>query len=418
LCGEPVFVCQNLGAILHTPASTVKPFSYKDLTMNAQPLPSRKFIRKTALADSEYDTNFQKLDRDVIAAVSSPEADAVTPLMSKIYLRLLQAPDECRESERVLRFTGETREGKWVKAWDQLCRHLKVSSETANKALTWMHDEGIIGYSAFKNGVGIRIFLNRAVSSIATRQASGGKKILAFSPASAGERAASESETAFKDSYAVSDSSDSDKNPRAPKNGADTKPDDKTDPEPTPTPDQQDRSTPPQREAGRLKYVPGQPVAITVDEIIERLKGELEPCVNKAATRAAEQTAAREMARTREWFETRALPKAVRVAQHETYDLLRKHGSVDERARRARADLQVGRADSDSYAPHVAHKLSPEEIRETAETCVALLETQGKSIGVTLSEISSEGGGWLLPEDAPRVREATQTLLRERSERR
>ena len=61
--------------------------------------------------------------------------------------------------------------------------------------------------------------------------------------------------------------------------------------------------------------------------------------------------------------------------------------------------------------------LSPEEILETAETCVALLETQGKSIDVTLSEISSEGG-WLLPEDAPRVREVAQTLLRERGERR
>ena len=150
--------------------------------MLAQPQPIRRFTRRTALGDNEYDTNFLKLDRDIMAAVSSPEADAVTPLMSKIYLRLLQTPDVCREGERVLRFTGETREGKWVKAWDQLCRHLKVSSETANKALTWMHDEGIIGYSAFKNGVGIRIFLNRAVSSIATRPGSGGKKILAFSP--------------------------------------------------------------------------------------------------------------------------------------------------------------------------------------------------------------------------------------------
>lgn len=143
--------------------------------MIAQPQQTPKFIRKTTLRESEYDTNFQKLDRDVIAAVSSPDADAVTPLMSKIYLRLLQTPTECRESECVLRFTGETWEGKWMKAWDQLCRHLRVSSETANKALSWMHDEGIIGYSAFKNGVGIRIFLNRAVNSIAVRQSPGAK---------------------------------------------------------------------------------------------------------------------------------------------------------------------------------------------------------------------------------------------------
>ena len=158
-------------------------------------------------------------------------------------------------------------------------------------------------------------------------------------------------------------------------------------------------------------------VTVSVNEIVERLKTELEPCVKAAATQAATQASAREIARTREWFETKALPKAVRVAQHETYNLLRKHGSVDERARRARADLEVGRAASDSYEPPVPHKLAPEEVRETAETCVALLETQGKLIDVTLSEISSEGGGWLLPEDAPRVREAAQTLLRERGER-
>jgi hypothetical protein len=42
--------------------------------------------------------------------------------------------------------------------------------------------------------------------------------------------------------------------------------------------------------------------------------------------------------------------------------------------------------------------------------CIALLETQGKSIEVTLSEISSEGGGWLLPEDVSRVREAAREL--------
>ena len=72
--------------------------------MIAQPLPTQRFVRKTVLGDNEYDTNFQKMDRDIIAAVSSPEADQITPLMSKIYLRLLQTPTECKESERILRF--------------------------------------------------------------------------------------------------------------------------------------------------------------------------------------------------------------------------------------------------------------------------------------------------------------------------
>jgi hypothetical protein len=39
-----------------------------------------------------------------------------------------------------------------------------------------------------------------------------------------------------------------------------------------------------------------------------------------------------------------------------------------------------------------------------------MLETQGKSIEVTLSEISAEGGGWLLPGDAPLVREMAREL--------
>jgi hypothetical protein len=385
--------------------------------MAAQPNFSNRFVRKTRLSANEYHKHFIKLDEEIIAAITSAEADKVTPLMSKIYLRLVNAPGRYWEREGVLRFEAECREGKQVKAWDLLCETLGVASATANKAITWMHGQCIIGYFAGKNGVGLRIFLNRASSSIGVRAASPGRKILRFAPASSGAGHASPNEAAFKDSYAVSDGSDPDLNPRAPKNGADTKPAGKTDSDPAPRLDTQSRV--PNRGEGKEVEATSQHSGMaSVDEIVARLKNELEPCVRSAATHAATQTAAREMARTREWFETKALPKAVRVAQHETYDLLRKHGQVDERARRARVDLEVGRAASDSYTPTVAHNLTPEEIRETAETCVALLETQSKSIDVTLSEIGSEGGGWLLPEDAPRVREAAQDLLRERSERR
>src|SRR5438105_1726119 len=383
--------------------------------MAARPSFSTRFIRKTQLSANEYHKNFFKLDEEIIAAITSAEADKVTPLMSKIYLRLVNAPDRYWEREGVLRFEAECREGKQVKAWDLLCETLGVASATANKAITWLHDSGIIGYFAGKNGVGLRIFLNRATTSIGVRAASAGQKILRFAPASSDAGHASPNEPAFNDSFADPDSSDSDIKPHAPKNGADTKRVDKKVLNPTPQLDTQSHT----EQAGREVAAPVQgPSTVSVDEIVERLKSELEPCVKAAATQAATQTAAREMARTREWFETKALPKAVRVAQHETYDLLRTHGSVDDQSRRARAGLDVGRASSDSYTPPAAHKLSPEEIRETAETCMALLETQGKSIDVMLSEISSEGGGWLLPEDAPRVREAAQALLRERGERR
>jgi hypothetical protein len=389
----------------------------KGIEMAAQPNFSDRFVRRTQLSANEYHKNFLKLDEGIIAAVTSAEADKVTPLMSKIYLRLVNAPTRFWEREGVLRFEAESREGDHVKAWAVLCEVLGVASATASKALTWLHDSGIIGYFAGKNGVGVRIFLNRASASIGVRVAAPGQKILRFPPASSNEYPASPNEPAFNDSFAVPEISDSDKNRRAPKNGADEKPVGKKVLDPIPSPDAlpgtMNHGEGREGEASSRRYG-----TASVDEIVERLKRELEPCVKAAATQAAAQTATREIARTREWFETKALPKAVRVAQHETYDLLRKHGTLDERERHARAGLEVGRSASDSYTPPVAHRLSPEEIRETAETCVALLETQGKSIDVTLSEISSEGGGWLLPEDAPRVREVAQTLLSERNERR
>src|ERR687883_714881 len=205
--------------------------------MAAHPNFSNRFVRKTQLSAGEYHKNFLKLDEEIIAAVTSAEADKVTPLMSKIYLRLVNAPDQYWERDGVLRLEAECREAGQVKAWDVLCDLVGVASATANKAVTWLHDSGIIGYFAGKNGVGIRIFLNRASSSIGVRAASPGQKILRFAPASSDAAHASPDEAAFKDSFADLESSDSDLNPHAPKNGADTKIVGKTDSEPTPPPD-------------------------------------------------------------------------------------------------------------------------------------------------------------------------------------
>jgi len=361
-----------------------------------------RFVRRTSLGPGEYRKNFRLIDREIIEAVTSPESDAVTPLMSKIYLRLVNAPEGCWERDGVLRFESELRESGQVKAWSALCEVLGVASATANKALRWMHDEGIIGYFAGKNGVGIRIFLNRASSSV-------GKKILPFPPASSGARPASPDETAFKDSFADSDGLDPDFNSRAPKNGAETDGEVKTPsaPAPAPLPDRQPHPGSGAGEARPARVA----AAVPVDEIVRRLRDELEPCVRTAAAQAAR----REHERTRQWLERSGIPKATRVAQHEAYNVLRSHGLINSSAGRARAGLEVGRAD-DAHAT-AARPLTPEEIAETAETCVALLETQGKSVDVTLSEISSEGGGWLLPQDAPKVREAAQALLGERTER-
>jgi hypothetical protein len=401
-----VFVCQNLNDILRTPVIKVKPFILKDLTMRLQPLLVPRFVRRTSLGPNEYRKNFRQLDREVIDAVTSPEADRVTPLMSKIYLRLANSPGKFWEREGVLKFEAGQAEGRPMRAWALLCELLGVASATANKALRWMHEQGIIGYFAGKNGVGIRIFLNRASSSIGARSA--GKNFLAFPRASFVGIHTSSDEAAFNDSYADSEVLETDLNPRAPKSGAETKSVGKTSSAQTgsPTLVTHTSHTLEGGEQSTERPVSG---TVSVEEIVERLRSKLEPCVREVAARAAAQSAAREMERTRQWFETKALPKAVRVAQHETYDLLRKHEAVDGRRGLASAGPSVGRSAHD-YTASAARRLTPEEVRERAEVCVALLETQGKSIEVTLSDLSSEGGGWLLPEDAPRVREAAQEL--------
>ena len=177
-----------------------------------------RFIRRTSLAPHEYRKNFHQVDGEVIVAVTSPEADRVTPLMSKIYLRLVSAPADCWEGPGTLYFSAKTvAGGNQVKASKMLYGVLGVASATAHKALSWMHEQGIIGYSSGKNGVGIRIFLNRAATSIGLRDGRAGKKILPFAGGSNGEHHGSSAEPAFKDSFAVQrDDSDTDLNPRAP----------------------------------------------------------------------------------------------------------------------------------------------------------------------------------------------------------
>jgi hypothetical protein len=376
--------------------------------MTLQALPATRFVRRTQLGPGEYRRNFRQIDADIIAAVTSREADEVTPLMSKIYLRLVSAPVEFREREGVLYFRAKEADGRLVKASKVLYELLGVASATAHKALHWMHGQGIIGYFAGKNGVGIRIFLNRASGSIGVRADSADKKILPFARNSNEKAGGSAVEPAFNDSFADSEVLEIDLNPRAPKNGAETKSfgESASAPSRPPTPVTCTSHAREERELLIARPVIG---ALFVAEVVERLRSELEPCVREAAARAALQSASREMERTREWFESKALPKAVRVAQRETYDLLRKHDGVEGRRGRASAGTEVARAAGD-YTAIAPRPLTPEEIRETAEVCVALLEAQGKSIEVTLSEISNEGGGWLLPEDTTRVREAARAL--------
>lgn len=372
----------------------------------------QRFVRRTSLTPDEYRTNFRQLDCDVIAMLTSDEASIVTAQMSKIYLSLINAPTSYWECNGVLRFAGEERAGEWHTAWEQLLSLVGVASATARKALAWMSEQAIIGYYAGRNGAGIRIFINRAASSIGLKS-SKHQKNLHLVAASTATPHTSHIEACFNDSFAVLDSLDTDLNPPAPEYGAHTKSLAKTLCEPA----AEDVGQPPPTTRPKGREVAAAAMAYSstasMNELVERLRSELEPCVRSAVTQAAAQAATSEIARTREWFETKALPKAVRVAQRESYNLLRKHGTLGEQADHIQAGLQVGRS---HYVPPEARLRTAEEIAEVAEMCVALLEVQGKAVDITLAEISTDAAGWLLPEDAPRVRERAQSLLLARSE--
>jgi CRP-like cAMP-binding protein len=226
-----------------------------------------------------------------------------------------------------------------------------------------------------------------------------GQKILRLVQASSGAPRTSPNEAAFNDSFAVLETLETDINSRAPENGADNTTVDKISSDPTrPIPANQLSST---RPCNPTAQTPG---IFALDEIITRLRAELEPAMQSAARNAA----AREHERTREWLENRGLPKAARVAQHEAYNVLRKYGVISESARCSRAHAEVGRSD---YIPPEPQPLTDTEIADLTEACVAMFETKGQSIDLTLSEMSAEAGGLLLPEDAPWVRDHANALL-------
>lgn len=347
-----------------------------------------QFVRRTTLNSDEYRKNFRQIDCDVIEALTSLEADQVTSQMSKIYLRLSNASQECWERQGVLRFAGYEREGKWQTAWEQLVSLSGVASATARKALAWMSKQGIIGYYAGKNGAGIRIFFNRAVSSIGQRPGQD-QKNLRLIQTSTGASHTSFGEAGLKESHADIESLELDLVPQTPQNGA------------------AKINTGNELVNQKLTAAPTTRMTnIDSDEIIDRIVRQVLPQVKAAA--------AREQERTREWFISAALPKAIRVAQSSAYDVLRANGAINEspihssnNTRGHSNDREVGKHTRTEIAPQ---RLSDEEIEELAESCIALLVTQGQAIDRTLTEMSIEAGGFLLPEDASKIRARAEAL--------
>jgi hypothetical protein len=355
-----------------------------------------RFVRRTTLGEDEYRRNFRQIDCDAIELVKSAEARKVTRLMGTLYLTLINAPPEYWEREGVLRFAGGDGEGVPRTAWQQLVDLLDCGNTTAKKALDWMHDQGVIGYFAGKNGAGIRIFINRATNSIGKR--AGQKNLrLVRTPASASHTPVAG--TPFNDSSAVSEVLDIDLNPRAPKNGAEQTEVVKTDPDPYPTSSRHSPQSPGTSERPAAPPVPR--VIVPVEEIVSRLRRELEPSLESAARRAA----AHEHERTREWLESKGLPKAARVAQREAFNVLRKYGVIKDAAQSTHTDV------GGSHPAQEPQSLSDDEVEELAQACIAMLEVKGQSVELTLSEMSAEAGGFVLSADAPRVRARAEDLL-------
>jgi hypothetical protein len=359
---------------------------------------SQLFVRRTSLEAYEYRKNFRQIDHDVIGVLISKAACKVTPHMSRVYLALIDAPPEFWERQGVLRLAGRERKNKWQTAWEQLLELLGVASATARKALAWMSAQGIIGYFAGRNGVGIRIFINRAASSIG-RKPDHAQKNLHLIATSSDAPPTSTDEVCFKESFAILEDSEKELNPHAPENGAavSNPVGERLDPDSVPAESLLPvaRSTPPASFSNHSANV------ADYATVVEQLRREI--------GRQVRSVTAQEYERTREWFISHALPKAIRVAQRSSYDVLRAHGLINETGsvRNSCDSRRVGKHTPKEITPRLQ---SDEEIKELAESCVALLVRQGKSIDQTISEMKVEAGGFLLEEDARKIRARAEIM--------
>lgn len=277
-----------------------------------------RFVRRTSLRDDEYRVNFKQIDCDVLDTLTSDEACAVTPSMSRIYIRLIRSPLSHWEREGVLHFIGEEREGKMLTAWEQLHELTGVANSTLSKALTWMHEAGIIGYNARKNGVGIRIFINRALSSI---RSTGAKKNLRLVPTPSVTPPAPSDGMPFKENSSREDL-DQDINPRTQPRAAGTPISDKS------TSDVSEEQPPSKPRLAEYHNTIDTPTQFSLGQVVGLVKRELEPVIASACDEAIASACQKEAALNREWFEKAGIPKAIRVAQHEAFNVLRSHGVI------------------------------------------------------------------------------------------
>jgi Flp pilus assembly protein CpaB len=105
-------------------------------------------------------------------------------------------------------------------------------------------------------------------------------------------------------------------------------------------------------------------------------------------------------------LEHRGLPKAARVAQRETYNALRSEGVIKSVSHNVHAEVKH----AECVRPE-PQEITEREVEELAEACLALFETKGQAVEVTVSEMCVTAGGFLLPQDTSRVLEKVKTHL-------
>lgn len=263
-----------------------------------------QFIRKTSLAATEYQTNFTITDNEILDTITSDEALQITKLMPSIYLRLRRAPTDFWEREGVLRFVGSGDEKTVSTAWDQMRRITGVANSTLSKAVAWLHEKGVIGYSAYKNGIGIRIFFNRATSSIRSREP---QKNLRLVPTPSNNLPAPSNGAPFKEETFKRDLDNI--HDSAPTRG-----------------DQPGEDCPFQEPGGPVETPVSRPGLQLVPPTTTRPEQTI-PSLNQAIKELKcefSNIVKREIRATQDWFYDKAIPKAIRVAQRETFNLLRK----------------------------------------------------------------------------------------------
>jgi hypothetical protein len=99
------------------------------------------------------------INRGIVEAITSEEAEKVTPHICAIYQRLLVAPADWWENKKLLTIKSESESGVLIPAWAVLVSYLRVPPETARQALAWFEEKGFITVKSSIDGREVKIYL-------------------------------------------------------------------------------------------------------------------------------------------------------------------------------------------------------------------------------------------------------------------